>query len=207
MASPGILASALADSRLHPKPVIGTLAFHLGAKLQMQSILEGYDQAAEDDLLRHSGWEEDGYRLFDISVFAGSSSAGWFVTPAETNALFLRAAQWREMGGYDPSFTTPGGGLVNLDTWKRACEDTEGELILLLGEGTFHQVHGGVATNSPVSKWDLFHDEYMRLRGKPFVAPTRAPRFYGAFNEHAFASVAVSSATLSVAPSRNPNGD
>ncbi len=192
MASPGLLAAALQASRLHPRPVIGSVAFHLGPKVQMQSVKEGYSQSVEDELLRRSGWEEDGYRLFEISVFAGSSSAGWFVTPAETNALFMRAEHWRDLGGYDPGFVTPGGGLANLDTWKRACEDPSSELIMLLGEATFHQVHGGVATNSPVSKLDLFHEEYMRLRGKAFERTTRAPRFYGALNRHAMASVKAS---------------
>ena len=37
-----------------------------------------------------------GYRLFGASVFAGSSAKGWFVLPAETNALFLTAPHWRE---------------------------------------------------------------------------------------------------------------
>ena len=37
-----------------------------------------YNQAIEDKLLARSGWEADGYRLFTISVFGGSSSGGWF---------------------------------------------------------------------------------------------------------------------------------
>ncbi|NWH09522.1 MAG: class I SAM-dependent methyltransferase [Alphaproteobacteria bacterium] len=179
MASPGLLAGALAASRLHERPVIGTIAFHLGPEVQMQSVQKGYDAATEDALLRDAAWEEDAYRLFDISVFAGSSSGGWFETPAETNALFMKAAHWRALGGYDAGFKTQGGGLANLDTWKRACDDPEAALIMLLGEATFHQVHGGIATNSTVSKWELFHEEYMRLRGKPFEKSTRAPRFYG----------------------------
>lgn len=179
MASPGLLAAALAASRLHPKPVIGTIAFHLGSEVQMESVKKGYDAAVEDALLREAAWEEDAYRLFDISVFASSSRGGWFELPAETNALFLRAVHWRALGGYDAGFRTPGGGLANLDTWKRACDDPEGELVMLLGEATFHQVHGGIATNNPASIWDLFHEEYVRLRGGPFAKSTRAPRFYG----------------------------
>jgi glycosyltransferase involved in cell wall biosynthesis len=76
MASPRLLRTALEASRFYDRPVIGTLAFHLGPEMQMQSLRSGYDQNAEDELLRSSGWEEDGYRLFEISVLAGSSAKG-----------------------------------------------------------------------------------------------------------------------------------
>lgn len=179
LASPGLLQSALEASRLHERPVIGTLGFHLGPEVQMKSVANGYDQKAEDQLLAQAGWEKDGYRLFDISVPAGSSAGGWFEMPAETNALFLKAAQWQDLGGFDPGFVSPGGGLANLDIWVRACADPLARVIMLLGEATFHQVHGGVATNSPSSKWDFFHSEYRNLRGCDFDRPTVQPRYYG----------------------------
>jgi hypothetical protein len=61
---------------LHKRPVIGTIAFHLGPELRVESVKRGYNQAIEDELLAGSGWEADGYRLFTISVFAGSSGRG-----------------------------------------------------------------------------------------------------------------------------------
>ena len=49
MMSPGIIAGMLAGLlRVFPDPVVATLAWHLGPKVQNESILEGYDQAAED---------------------------------------------------------------------------------------------------------------------------------------------------------------
>lgn len=179
MASPGLLATALAASRVHTRAVVGTLAFHLGPDVQPRSVANGYDQRAEDALLASSGWESDGYRLFDISVFAGSSQDGWFVVPAETNALFLRAASWAQLGGFDEGFVGAGGGLANLDTWSRACDLADSQVVLLLGEATFHQVHGGIATNSPTSKWPTFHEEYVRLRGRRYERPRPTPTFYG----------------------------
>jgi Glycosyl transferase family 2/Methyltransferase domain len=183
MASPGLLSKALATSRLHDRPVIGTVAFHLGPEVQMESCKHGYNQAVEDELLAGSGWETDGYRLFTISVFAGSSGGGWFELPAESNAFFLRAEHWRALGGWDEGFVTPGGGLSNLDTWARACADPTGELIMLLGEATFHQFHGGVATNSPNPPFELFHEEYRRLRGRPYERPTRPSLYFGTLPE------------------------
>lgn len=179
MASPGLLATALKASRLHPRPVIGALSFHLGPEVQMTSVHNGYNQAVEDALLASCGWEEDAYRLFDVSVLAGSSVRGWFCVPAETNSLFLTATHWREMGGYDPAFTTPGGGMANLDIWERLCADPTAEVIMMLGEATFHQVHGGVTTNALVPSPDRFYEEYARIRGRPFVPPDRTPLLLG----------------------------
>jgi hypothetical protein len=179
LASPGLLAGALLAARLHARPVISTLGFHLGPAEQMKSVLAGYDQREEDRLLAEAGWTEDGYRLFDISALAGSSAGGWFLPIAESNALFMPRALWRELGGFDEGFAAPGGGFANLDIYVRACELPASQLITLLGEGTFHQVHGGIATNAPVSPWDQFHEEYRRLRGKDVAPPAREPIYVG----------------------------
>jgi glycosyltransferase involved in cell wall biosynthesis len=179
LASPGLLETALMAARLHPRPVIGTVGFHLGPDVQMRSVQEGYDQAREDALLASVDWERDAYRLFGISSFAGSSANGWFMPIAESNALFMTRALWDELGGYDPAFRMAGGGLANLDIWRRACEAPETQVVILLGEGTFHQVHGGVATNAGRPMYPLFHDEYQRIRSEPFRAPGVDPLFVG----------------------------
>ena len=179
MASPGLIRTAIDASRIDQRAVIGTLAFHLGPALQMISVHTGYDATAEDALLETVHWRSDGYRLFDISVLAGSSLAGWFVAPNEANALFMSASMWADLGGYDEAFTSPGGGLANLDMLIRACEQPGSQLITLLGEATFHQVHGGVATNALSSPVPGFHEEYRRLRGRPCVPPQQQPLLIG----------------------------
>jgi hypothetical protein len=181
MATPGLLASAMEATRLHPRPVVGAFSFHLGPDVHMRSTRNGYDGDVEDRLLASSGWEADGYRLFDISVFAGSSHLGWFTLPAESNAMFLGAEHWRSLGGFDTRFQESGGGLANLDVWLRACEDPGAQVIMLLGEGTFHQVHGGAATSAedPEATWGRFHQEYMQIRQERWRQPNATPIFCG----------------------------
>jgi hypothetical protein len=189
MASPRLLATALEAARLHPAPIVGTYAFHLGEDVQFRSFDRGYCREAEDALLASVDWQADGYRLFTISVFAGSSEAGWFWAPNECNALFMTREHWQRLGGYDPRFETAAGGLANLDAWLRACEGAADprSIIMLLGEGTFHQIHRD-RPEAP-DRFERFHDEYKRLRGKPFSRPAFAPVLYGRLPPEALPSV------------------
>ena len=47
----------------------------------------------------------------------------------------------------DESFSMPGGGFVNLDFFERMVLTPGVTLVTMLGEGSFHQVHGGTTTN------------------------------------------------------------
>jgi hypothetical protein len=180
MLSPGIIGHMLAAFRAWDDPLVATLAWHLGPKVQNESLLEGYDQTAEDALLDSVHWRADGYELFRISTLAISSKNGWFQPIAESNCVAVRKDAWNRLGGLHPGFTTPGGGLVNLDFYRQASEALD-QLVVLLGEGTFHQFHGGVATNVPLDKHPSisFMDEYVRNRGVEFRRPEKPPLFLG----------------------------
>ncbi|MEZ5246731.1 MAG: glycosyltransferase family A protein [Acidimicrobiales bacterium] len=178
MVSPGLLAGAADAMRLGPDVIAVTLAFHLGAESQMIAAAKGYDQAVEDALLETVDWRRDGYELFSISTLAGSSARGWFGPMGESNALFMRADRWADLGGFDEIFDRAGGGLVNHDLFRRACERPGAELVVLLGEGTFHQFHGGAATGGQARREELWA-EYARLRGREFAPPALAPRYLG----------------------------
>ena len=170
IASPGLLRTALLARRLDDRPVVASLGWHVGAVRHMEAAESGYDQVAEDDLLARSGWEDDGYRLFGISTLGGSSAHGWFAPIPESSALFLPASVWRELGGLDEAFALPGGGLVNHDLFRRAVDLEGTRLVTLLGEGTFHQYHGGAATSGRHG-WDEMDADYQRLRGAPYRQP------------------------------------
>jgi hypothetical protein len=176
MASPGLLVHALLARRLAEHPVIATLGWHLGRGRHMDASARGYDQGAEDELLASVGWEADGYQLFTISTLAGSSGRGWFGPLGESSALFLRRATWDELGGLDEQFRLPGGGLVNHDLYHRACSLPGTQLVTLLGEGTFHQIHGGAATSRRLT-WDEMNADHEAIRGRPY-RPPRTPSLY-----------------------------
>ena len=92
----------------------------------------------------------------------------------ESSSLFLHRALWDELGGLDEAFELPGGGLVNHDLYRRACELPAPSWSCCSGEGTFHQYHGGAATSRRLT-WDDMHDEYRRLRGRPYEPPAPDP--------------------------------
>ena len=168
IASPGLVKFAIMANRLADRAVILTLGFHLGSEVQMKSVRERYNQEQEDRLLTQDGWTDDGYRLFDISVFAGSSAGGWFKPISESNAIFMRKAFGTNSAVSMSSSSRPAAGYVNLDTLTRAVALPGVTVVTLLGEGTFHQVHGGVATNATHNVQDAFHAEYMKIRGRLF---------------------------------------
>ena len=50
--------------------------------------------------------------------------------------------------------------------------------MVLLGEGTFHQIHGGAATSGRIG-WKEMHDEYVRLRGHAYQPPQNDRLYVG----------------------------
>jgi hypothetical protein len=178
LVSPGLLAGALLAQKLADRPVITAPAFHLGSVTHMRAADVGYDQNAEDELLASSGWDHDGYRLFEVATPAGSSGRGLFGPMGESNSLFTRRGIWEELGGLDERFALPAGGLANHDLYRRACALEGVELIVLLGEATFHQYHGGAATSRRFG-WDEMHADYQAIRGHPHRPPMNRPLYVG----------------------------
>ena len=181
IASPGLLAEARRAAVLASRPIITAPAYHLGSVRHMEAAEVGYDEAAEDRLLAESGWETDGYRLFEVSTPAGSWGRGLFGPAGESSSLFCPRSIWDELGGLDERFALPGGGLVNHDLYRRACGLDGVDLIVMWGEGTFHQYHGGAGTTRRYS-WDEMHAEYQAVVGVAHRPPANAPLYVGRLN-------------------------
>ena len=187
MASPGLLAWILRAFRLNRDAFVSTLGWHLGEEPQNIAMTKGYNQAVEDQLLESFDWRENGYRLFEHACLALSCRQGWFSTIAESNCFALSKRRFEQLGGFDSRFVSAGGGLVNLDFFHLALSNPDLMPVLLLGEGTFHQFHGGVATNVPMEDhpWQRFHVEYQSIRGKDYAEPIFDPVYLGRLSPQA----------------------
>ncbi len=183
IASPRVVRMALMGLRRFIRPIVGTIGFHLGPDMQTRTPRHGYNKEVEDALLESIRWKQNGYRLFEISALAGSSAGGWYGGISESNLVFMPRALYDELGGYEERFDYPGGGLVNLDFYRRACALPNSQLITLYGEATFHQIHGGIMTNRPhedvLNEFQRYNKEYEEIRGEPFSNPNRQPLLLG----------------------------
>ncbi len=188
ISSPGLLSTARQAAWLSDRPIVATLGWHLGNHVHMEAAEHGYDQAREDELLESADWTEDGYRLFRISTLAASSRRGYFGPLGESNAMFLPRSMWSELGGLDEAFALPGGGLVNHDLYRRACLLDGSDLVVLLGEGTFHQYHGGAFTSGQGDR-RAAREEYKKLRGAGFTPLVRDTSYFGRLHEPALDSL------------------
>ena len=143
--TPGVLSWGMRLVELAPRAMVEVRGWHLGPKWQPESVMEGYDHEEERRLLQAIGWPENGYRLWEIAASTPQVSRGYADPAPESNCIFLSRDLFFETGGFDERSRTPGGGLVNLDFFYRAVAVAD-PVITLLGEGTFHQMHGGAAT-------------------------------------------------------------
>ena len=181
--TPGIVSSSLSGLRMFEHSFICVLAWHLGPDVQNISMASGYDQLEEDRLLNQIDWRENGYRLFEISTLAQSSKMGLYGgLPHECSWFAMPRKTFLELGGFDDRFRAPGGGLVNHDFLERVMVRPGINPALLLSEGTFHQIHGGVATNVSLTDHPIrkFVEEYKSIHGKPYKARSwPAPHYIG----------------------------
>ena len=191
LVTPGILRNVLRARRMADVPVVSVPGYHLGREIQQEAVDSGYGPDVEMELLEGIGWPTDGYALFDIACLSGSCAGGFFKPFAESNCLFMPRRFFFDIGGIDPAFDLPGGGNANLDLYRRACDDPRSTLIVLPGEGSFHQFHGGVTTNrskrSPERRrmMERLNEQYLRLRGEPYRAPGKSAVFLGEIPDQA----------------------
>lgn len=189
MATPGLLRKTLDALRLHPLSFVFAPAWHLGPDIQNRSMLEGYDQHREDALLASIEWPDRGYDLFDISTIAPSSGRGFLGgVPPECSWLALPRAVFDALGGYESRFESGGGGLVNHHFRNRVAGHPGIRPVALLGEGVFHQFHGGIATNVALEHHPItdFRVEYEAICGQPYTeTPAPEVSYYGSLPRQA----------------------
>lgn len=190
IASPGLFERARAAMRIADDVFVATMGFHLGHETQQVSLTKGYGPIAEDALLAGIGWPDDGYRLFEICSRGESYRRGVLSSFPETTAFLMRRSSFERVGGFNEGFRYRGGGLANFDFFERVLQDDAITPVVLIGEGTFHQVHYGNTTRangvrareSPDGPtiWDAMAAEFERVVGHvPLTLQLRKPLLFG----------------------------
>ena len=180
--TPGVLRWGTEGLRSFRSAIVATQQWYVGPGEQPHVIAQGYDQAFENRLFDKIAWPTDGYRLFDIGTFCGDRD--WFDGIWESNCLFVSRRLLEQVGGFDESWTVPGGGYANLEIYERLAASPDVAVATLLGEGSFHQVHGGTTTNLAAA--DERHDEiggytkqFNAMRGRAFQGPGKPIHYIG----------------------------
>ena len=183
--SPGVIHYTLAASRIFSNPVVEVAYFYLGPGAQNETILNGYSQSVEDDLLESIQWPDDGYRLFEIGypLKPAGMPANWFNKLFESNCFFMNKYIFNEIGGADLRFDLPGGGFLNQDILYQAASLDDTEIVQLIGEGSFHQYHGGTTTGEALERLEAKVEEYRiqfrQIRGFDLSGLPKIQHFIG----------------------------
>lgn len=182
MVSPGVLRNACDAYAMDPHAVVAVPGYHLGAHDHADERAEAHDEDRGREILESVPWRKDGYRLFDIAIPSGANPYGYLHPLMESNCIVASRDAFAQIGGADERFDLPGGGALNLDIYRRLVTRPSASLVVLPGEGSFHQFHGGVTTKFDPGRADLmarFNEQYQRIRGEAFMAPAVEPILLG----------------------------
>jgi cephalosporin hydroxylase len=182
MLTPGVLRFGMLGLQSYAPAVVVTQQWYVGPGQQNDAVRHGYDQEYEDRLFEEIGWPGDGYRLFDVGHFVGDRD--WFDGLWESNCIFVPRKVLEQVGSFDESFSMPGGGYANLDLYERVAADPDTTLVSILGEGSFHQVHGGTTTNegendARLDRLEAYKRHYAQLRGRFLRGPGKPVHYVG----------------------------
>lgn len=182
LVTPGIVQHALMAFRITSDAMVVVPGYHLGEGEQQFHLSRGYTEEKEQQLLQDIDWLNDGYRLFEIACWSGANPRGFFNPFMECNCLFISAEIFRETGQADERFNLSGGGSLNLFIYRKAATHPRTQCFMLAGEGSFHQLHGGVTTSEVEGREDMLKEQnaqLCRLLGYDFRSPAVEPILLG----------------------------
>ncbi len=180
--TPGVLGYGIAGLRTYEPAIVVTQQWYVGPGQQPDAMLAGYDRETEDDLFQYIEWPSDGYRLFDIGHFIGDRD--WLDGLWESNCIFVPRAVLEQSGAFDERFSVAGGGYANLELYERLGSSAGLRIVTILGEGSFHQLHGGTTTNvaDPSDRRATivgYADQFRDMHGRPFRGPGKTIHYVG----------------------------
>jgi hypothetical protein len=184
MLTPRVIKYAL-QALLIPGAVVAVPGYYLTQQGkeegQATSIL-----AHERALLAEIDWQHNGYELFRHACFSNGNRSGYMEPLMECNALFCSREMLAGLGGADERFDLRGGGALNLHLYRQLATASGTELIMLAGEGNFHQFHGGTSTTAGAERDALvatFKQQLDEYWPGGFKGVRREPALFGAVDE------------------------
>ncbi len=207
--TPGVLRYGMSGLRTYEPAIVATQQWYVGPGQQGNQQDTGYNQRYEDSLFNEIEWPSDGYRLFDIGHFIGDRD--WLDGLWESNCMFVSRKLLEQVGGYDEAFEMAGGGYTNLDFYERIGSAPGINVVTILGEGSFHQLHGGMTTNQLDSdgrrqRIVSYADHYAELRGRPFKGPGKTIHYVGTMFQGALRSRARRMTAIAFRDARTASG-
>ena len=155
MLTPRVIKYALQALSL-PNAVVAVPGYYLTEQGMGMPGLTGPEPHAilahEKNVLAQNAWHEDGYQLFRDARFSNGNRHGYMEPLMECNALFCKRALLMSLGGADERFNLVGGGALNLHLYRQVATSENSQLIVLPGEGNFHQFHGGTTTITGIER-------------------------------------------------------
>lgn len=180
MLTPRALKYALAATRMYANPLVAVPGYHIGEENHHRQDEHRLQQ--EQQHLSQLQWQSDGYQLFEKACFSEGNSRGYFHPLMECNALFCTRASFDSIGGAQEGYDQMGGGSINLDIYRRLGMVPDNQLIVLPGEGSFHQYHAGVTTSATENRelrLEEFNDKLNSFWDGQYKALTREPVYFG----------------------------
>ena len=183
MVTPRVIQYVLMSQRISPHFFTVVPGYHLGEQGQHFNVSKGYNEEVERKLLGAKNWRDNGYELFSIADISGANPNGYLQPIMECNCMFAPALSFKKIGYADERFTLRGGGAINLHMFRSLGMLPDSELIVLPGEGSFHQYHGGVTTSEyeGLERERASHREQLQhIWGGEFHSLRREPTLLGA---------------------------
>lgn len=182
MVTPGVIHNVLLATRLSEEPLVVVPGYHLGDVEHQLQDSASYSVSIEQEMLANLDWKRDGYELFCKCCLSGANRHGFFHPFMECNCIFASKNLFMDIGGANEKFDLGGGGSLNLYLYFKLAMHPETTLFVLPGEGSFHQVHGGITTTNIEDREDVLRAHRNQLNsilGHSFYSPKIEPTFLG----------------------------
>jgi len=193
MLTPRVLEYVLMAKRIDENALVAVPGYNLGPVEHQLAAEHDYNETIEKQQLNNIEWQQNGYRLFDISSLGGANPTGVINPLLESNCVFASKTSFEKIGWADTAFTYPGGGSLNLHMFRSLGMLREtNHYFILPGEGSFHQLHGGVTTQDARQQSKQDREQMLKQfarqinkRWGVFSVLKREPILLGAVTTHA----------------------